>query len=94
MTRTRTFQPDRASAAAVAQSLTQVRKTCEGCAGLRQYPRPMCRQPTSPHFRMARDTYHDRCNQYAVGRREEPGAPPAPAAAMNNARVVVRGRGV
>ena len=81
------------AAIAVAQSLAARPVTCEGCIGLRRYPRPMCREESSPHFRTARDTYHNRCSSYSVGRREEPGAQPAAPAAMNNAQVVVRGRG-
>lgn len=40
--------------------------TCEGCAGLRTHPRPMCVNPNSLYFRTARETYHARCALYAV----------------------------
>ena len=43
------------------------RLTCEGCTGLRKYPRPMCQMECSPHFRMVRDTYHDRCPAFSAG---------------------------
>lgn len=90
----RNFLPDRNAAAAAAQALTLSRKTCEGCAGLRQYPRPMCREERSPHFRTARDTYHERCGLYTVQHAStEPGAPSQPPRAMNHAQVVVRGGG-
>lgn len=91
----RTFRPDPQQAMAIAQSVATTRKTCEGCAGLRTWPRPMCKQPSSQHFRTVRDTYHERCASYSVqGKTAEPGAQPEPPRAMNNLQVVVRGRGV
>jgi hypothetical protein len=59
------------------------RRTCEGCAYLRTQLRPMCQAEHGPYFRMARDTYHERCGVYAprgrdgkpVERKPEP-APP------------------
>lgn len=66
MSRQRQFLPDRKDAKAAAQALTVARKTCEGCAGLRLRPTPMCRQPSSPHFRMVREAYHERCGSYSI----------------------------
>jgi len=76
----RAFRPDPRSAAAVAQSLATQRKTCEGCAGLRASPRPMCRNEASPNFRAARDTYHASCAAYVVGGVQTPPAPETPPA--------------
>jgi hypothetical protein len=42
------------------------RLTCEGCTGLRTYPRPMCQSESSQHFRQPRDTYHTRCEAFGV----------------------------
>lgn len=94
MSRKRNFLPERTQALAVAQHVATITKTCEGCIGLRTYPRPMCASERSPHFRTVRETYHARCSVYAVGQREEPGAQPEPPRAANNLQVVVRGRGV
>lgn len=63
----RTFRDAEAQAHAVKQVMSPRRLTCEGCAGLRIYPRPMCREERSPHFRTARDTYHERCAWFSVG---------------------------
>ena len=60
------------------------RRTCEGCAYLRTQLRPMCQAEHGPHYRTARDTYHERCGVYAVRgrdgkpveRKPEPAAPP------------------
>jgi len=46
--------------------LAQQHSTCEGCAFLQRHPRPQCKGETSPHFRMVRDTYHARCETFAV----------------------------
>lgn len=46
--------------------LAQQHLTCEGCAFLQRHPRPQCKGETSPHFRMVRDTYHARCETFAV----------------------------
>lgn len=54
------------------------RLTCEGCAGLRLHPRPMCQAEASPHFRMVRDIYHDRCPAFSIG-TQIPAPPPEPA---------------
>jgi hypothetical protein len=64
-TRTRTFRDTSAQAVAAAHIQKQ-NTTCEGCAHLRTYPRPMCQAEASPHFRTARDTYHPRCTWYGV----------------------------
>lgn len=62
----RVFRDAAAQAEAVRQITAAQRLTCEGCAGLRLYPRPMCREERSPHFRSARDTYHERCAWFSV----------------------------
>lgn len=63
----RTKMQDIEHAKAVAREVTQSqRKTCEGCALLRMYPRPMCQAEASPHWRTPREPYHDRCDAYAV----------------------------
>lgn len=58
------------------------RRTCDGCALLRIHPRPMCAGEGSPHYRTARDTYHERCQSYAVrGHEGRPIAAETPKAA-------------
>ena len=49
-----------------ATMLAQQNSTCEGCAFLQRHPRPQCKGEGSAHFRMVRDTYHARCETYAV----------------------------
>lgn len=66
MTRAKQTGP-RLNALASAQQIATQRKTCEGCTGLRIHPRPMCQAEASPHFRMVRDTYHERCPAFSVG---------------------------
>lgn len=62
------------------------RLTCEGCSGLRKYPRPMCQMENSPNFRMVRDTYHDRCNSFSHSAQSA--APPVKEAApMSRAQI-------
>jgi hypothetical protein len=51
------------------------RRTCEGCAWLERRIRPRCMSEKSPHFRTARDAYHERCAVFAV----RIDAPPKPA---------------
>lgn len=65
-TRTRTFRDTSAQAVATAHIQKQ-NTSCEGCAHLRTYPRPMCQAETSPHFRTARQTYHPRCTWFRTG---------------------------
>jgi len=72
------------------------RRTCEGCAYLRTQLRPMCQAEHGPHFRMARDTYNERCGAYAVrgrdGKPVERKPEPAPVAKPKRMRLVeVRG---
>lgn len=77
---------DLEAAKASAREAALSRKTCEGCVLLRTHPRPMCAGEKSPHFRTVRDTYHDRCQWYAVRGQEgkqsapthEPPAKPDP----------------
>ena len=73
-------QIDIAASKAAAREAASGRKTCEGCALLRTYTRPMCAGEKSPHFRTARDTYHERCQWYSVrgheGRIVTPDMPP------------------
>lgn len=58
------FSPDaQASAREVVKSAPL---TCQGCAHLRTYPRPICKGEASPHYRMARETYHARCPAFGV----------------------------
>lgn len=64
--RKRQFHDPEAQAEAVKQIMSPQRLICEGCIGLRTYPRPMCKEKRSPHFRTARDTYHERCPWFAV----------------------------
>lgn len=72
-------QIDMAASKAAAREAALQRKTCEGCALLRIWPRPMCAGEKSPHFRTVRDTYHDRCEFYALkGVQTAPEPPPAP----------------
>jgi hypothetical protein len=74
------------------------RRTCEGCAFLRTHLRPMCQAEHGPHFRMTRDTYHERCGVYAVRgrdgkpveRKAEP-PPPAPEKPKRMRLVEIRG---
>lgn len=95
----RTKMQDIEHAKAVAREVTQSqRKTCEGCALLRIYPRPMCSGEQSPHFRTARDTYHPRCQWFSVrGSDGKPAPvaqpePPAPQPARKKMKLVrVRG---
>lgn len=61
---------DLEAAKASAREAALARKTCEGCTALRTYPRPMCAGEKSPHFRTARDTYHERCAFYGVALRQ------------------------
>jgi hypothetical protein len=73
--------------------------TCEGCAALRTYPRPMCSGEASPHFRTARDTYHARCASYSVKGVEAPpvvkkAPPPPPPAKPHRPARLVKLRGV
>lgn len=49
-----------------AAELAQRRVTCEGCYWLVRYPRPMCRGEASPHYRTARESYHERCDAFSV----------------------------
>lgn len=65
-TRTRTFRDTSAQAAATAHIQKQ-NTSCEGCAALRSYPRPMCSEERSNHFRTARETYHPRCTWFRTG---------------------------
>jgi hypothetical protein len=74
------------------------RRTCEGCAYLRTQLRPMCQAEHGPHFRMARDTYNERCGVYAVRGRDgkpverKPEPAPPPVAKPKRMRLVeVRG---
>jgi Zn finger protein HypA/HybF involved in hydrogenase expression len=46
--------------------LSQRRVTCEGCIWLVKSIRPQCRCETGPHYRKPRDTYFERCHEYAV----------------------------
>lgn len=66
------------SALESARVIVAQRKTCEGCHMLQLWPRPQCKGPTSPHYRMVRDTYHQRCDAFAV--RPKADAPPEPEA--------------
>lgn len=80
-----------------AREMVMQRKTCEGCAMLRTYPRPMCAGEKSPHFRTVRDTYHERCPVYHVaGMQPAPPKPePAPPPPAKKGRVkMVRLRGI
>lgn len=86
---------DIANARASAREALVQRKTCEGCAALRRIPTPMCAREQSPHFRSARDTYHDRCQWYAVAGQEpkppEPKPAPEPPKSKRMKLVKVRG---
>jgi hypothetical protein len=87
------FRDPAAQARAVAQIVNQ-RRTCEGCAFLRTYPRPMCQGETSPHFRTARDTYHDQCGAFERGQRREPvQAAPNPDAPASHVKTLINRRG-
>lgn len=79
---------------AIASAAEMSRKvTCEGCAHLKRWPRPMCKGEASPHFRMVRDTYHQRCEAFAVmGVAQITPAAPRPDAPPAHVRLVVRGR--
>ncbi len=86
MTRPRERDPrhDVKAAAAQAAQLVQ-RQTCEGCAHLLVL-RPKCANDASPHYRQPRETFHERCQFYAVkGQMTRPAvqeAPPASRAAI------------
>jgi hypothetical protein len=69
--RKRVFKPEPAQAAAAAQALVARTLTCEGCSALQTWPRPQCRGEKSEHFRTARETYHPRCQFYAVRTKAE-----------------------
>lgn len=71
----------RAAKMSARELLTQRAPTCEGCALLRTYPRPMCTGEKSEHFRTVRDTYHPRCQWYAIRGQDGKPAPVAPPAA-------------
>jgi hypothetical protein len=77
-TRTRIFRDTNAQAAATAH-LQKQKSTCEGCAHLRAL-RPMCMAETSPHFRMVRGSYQDRCPSYDVRLRQNAAPKPEPIA--------------
>lgn len=72
------------AAAAQAAQLVQ-RLTCEGCAHLRGL-RPKCDAEQAPAYRQPRETFHERCQHYAVkGHMARPAvqeAPPASRAAI------------
>lgn len=65
---------------AVARQLSTARLTCEGCASLRKYPRPMCSAEASPNYRQPRDTHQQRCAAFnvtmSVSVSVKPEAPP------------------
>jgi hypothetical protein len=67
------------AAAAQAAQLVQ-RLTCEGCAYLRGL-RPKCDAEQAPAYRQPRETFHERCQHYAVkGHMARPAAPEPPPA--------------
>lgn len=47
------------------------RATCEGCVHLAR-ERPRCLNEDSEHFRTHRESYHDRCGQFAWRRKPDP----------------------
>jgi len=49
-----------------AAELAARKVSCEGCFWLARHPRPMCRGETSPHYRTARESYHERCHAFSV----------------------------
>jgi hypothetical protein len=75
----RTKQLDLKLAQAQAAELAQRKLTCEGCLHLQVWPRGQCKDERSPHFRAARETYHERCPYFGVRTRIEaeslPGVP-------------------
>jgi len=48
------------------RELAAQRKTCQGCHWLQTWPRPMCKGEASAHYRMVRDTYHERCSSFSM----------------------------
>lgn len=78
MTRRNETHDVKAAAASAAQLVQRL--TCEGCAHLRAL-RPMCMGETSPHYRQPRETFHERCQHYAVkGQVMQTAAPEPPPA--------------
>lgn len=49
-----------------AAELATRKVTCEGCYWLARHPRPMCKGEDSPHYRTAREAYHERCAAFSV----------------------------
>lgn len=88
----RNFRPDPQQAAAVAQKLATQRATCEGCRFLQRWPRPQCKGERSAFYRMARDTYHDRCAAFDVMRAEVAPAEPQPISRFEVAGLATKGR--
>lgn len=92
MTRKQRHYPNRTQALAAAQTIATQNRTCDGCAALRKFPRPMCRSEASPHFRTARDTYHPRCGAYNVTRVEVAMPEPEPISRFAIAGKATKGR--
>jgi hypothetical protein len=78
------------AAAAQAAQLVQ-RQTCEGCAYLRGL-RPKCEEERADAYRQPRETFHERCQFYAVkGQMARPATPePQPASRAQIAGEVAR----